>query len=92
MQLIDEEITQFEESHKRPKSGVTNAYCRKMDSAKSKLISVYQSAVKDLTKSGDIEQAKSVQATLDRLMSAKVAVPRDAIRNGHLRSKHFLIN
>lgn len=89
LQRIDEEIAQFEKHNKLPQSVSTAAYSRKMALARSKLISAYQLAIKELTKSGDIETAKAVQGTLDRLKSADVHIPRDAVLRGGFAFKAF---
>ncbi|QDV70635.1 Lectin C-type domain protein [Rosistilla carotiformis] len=89
LQRIDDEITQFKEHQQLPKMVSVRAYSRKMSLAKSKMISAYEQTVTDLTKSGAIEQAKSVQAKLEQFVSGKAVIPHDAIRFGHLAYKVF---
>jgi hypothetical protein len=89
LQLIEQEIEQFDKHNKLPKSLSTEAYLRKMELARSKLVSEYESAIKDLTKSGDIEAAKSIQKTLDHIQVSKVLVPPDAVRKGRFAFKVF---
>ena len=90
LQMIEDEMEQFEKHGNLPKSVPTASYVRKMELSKAKLVSEYESVIKDLTKSGEIETAKAIQETLDRFKSGKAVVPHDAVRKGRFAYKVFL--
>jgi hypothetical protein len=77
LQTVQSELKAFEENGELPKSVPTGVFEGQMKRARARLEEAYADAVKQYTKAGSVELAKTVQQELDEFRKSKLTIASD---------------